>query len=278
MSKYTDYDSVSVNYDKTRKAVGIEIVLGFLASLPQPAQGLRVLDAGCGTGNYATLIQRWFPRVVCLDFSLGMLKKAKEKFEALKSHEGAFVQADMTHLPFAAGVFDAVVCNQSLHHIDEPGTDFKNQRSFFKHANRTLKPGGAVIINTITHEQLRDGVWWGDLIKPAVERMTGRFTSNEKLDEILRAAGFEITDQIVPVSTIIQQAGYFDEDALHRKEFRDGDSHFSLLTAPELQDTLERIDRMRADGQLGAYIAQRDRLRQRIGQFAYFVARKTKEV
>lgn len=278
MSKYTNYDQISINYDKTRKAVGIEIVLGFLASLPQPPEGLRVLDAGCGTGNYAALIQRWFPKVVCLDFSMGMLKRARDKFEQQGQHQGVFVQADMTHLPFKAGMFDAAVCNQSLHHIDEPGTDFKNQRNFFRHANRTLKPAGAIIINTITHEQLRDGVWWGDLIKPAVDRMTGRFTSNEKLHEILDAAGFEITDQIVPVSTIIQQAGYFDEDALHRKEFRDGDSHFSLLTEAELQHTLDRIDKMRAAGQLSAYIAERDRLRQRIGQFTYFVARKTRDV
>ena len=56
MSKYENYDRISVNYDKTRTAVGIEIVLGFLASLPQPAGGIgfRVRTAGSsGAGHRA---------------------------------------------------------------------------------------------------------------------------------------------------------------------------------------------------------------------------------
>ena len=278
MSKYENYDRVSANYDKTRTAVGVEIVLGFLATLRQPADRLRILDAGCGTGNYAVPVRRWFPNVVCMDFSMGMLKKAQEKFTDTGRGPGAFVQGDMGALPFRAGVFDAVMCNQSLHHIDEPGTGFRNHRSFFRHANRSLKDGGLVIINTITHEQLHDGVWWGRLIRPAVERMTERFTADEQLAQMLDEAGFALTDRVVPLSTIIQDpVAYYDEGALHRKEFRDGDSHFSLLTEAELAAVLAEVDRMRAAGELAAYIAERDRLRQRIGQFTYFVARKVKD-
>ncbi|MBA2672841.1 class I SAM-dependent methyltransferase [Ramlibacter sp.] len=278
MSKYENYDRVSANYDKTRTAVGVEIVLGFLATLPQPAGKVRILDAGCGTGNYAVPMQRWFPNLVCMDFSMGMLKKAQEKFVKLGRERGAYVQGDMGALPFRAGVFDAVVCNQSLHHIDEPGTGFRNHRSFFRHANRSLKDGGMVIINTITHEQLHDGVWWGKLIAPAVERMTQRFTSDAQLHEMLSEAGFAITDRVVPLSTIIQDPlAYYDEGALHRREFRDGDSHFSLLSESELAAVLAEVDRMRGAGEFKAYIAERDKLRQRIGQFTYFVARKVKD-
>ncbi|MBQ4796720.1 hypothetical protein F9U41_22100, partial [Pectobacterium versatile] len=50
MSKYEDYDAISENYDKTRTAVGIEIVLGYIASLNKERQALQILDAGCGTG------------------------------------------------------------------------------------------------------------------------------------------------------------------------------------------------------------------------------------
>jgi ubiquinone/menaquinone biosynthesis C-methylase UbiE len=278
MSKYENYDRISANYDKTRSAVGIEIVLGFLATLPQPADRVRILDAGCGTGNYAVPVQRWFPNVVCMDFSMGMLTRAREKFRQAGRGGAAFVQGDMGALPFRAGVFDAVMCNQSLHHIDEPGSGFRNHRSFLRHANRALKDGGLVIVNTITHEQLHDGVWWGKLIAPAVERMTGRFASDQQLGDMLEEAGFRLTDRVVPLSTIIQDpVAYYAGESLLTKEFRDGDSHFSLLTPGELEGVLAEVRHMRDSGTLAAYIAERDRLRQRIGQFTYFVARKVRD-
>ncbi|MBA2652732.1 MAG: class I SAM-dependent methyltransferase [Tatlockia sp.] len=175
MSKYENYDKISLTYDETRTAVGVEIILGFLASMPRPLNELLILDAGCGTGNYAYKLREKISRVVCADLSLGMLQQYKKK-SLHKNLDEDLVQCDLSELPFAENLFDAIICNQSLHHLDDPEEDFPNQKRFFEHAYRSLKPDGLLIINTITHEQLHDGVWWGKLIKPAVERMTHRFT------------------------------------------------------------------------------------------------------
>ena len=48
-----NYTAVSEDYDRTRVPIGIEIILGCLASGGCPLASLRLLDAGCGTGNYA---------------------------------------------------------------------------------------------------------------------------------------------------------------------------------------------------------------------------------
>lgn len=276
MSKYADYDSISKTYDQSRKPVGIEIIMGFLASMSKPLNELVVLDAGCGTGNYAMRLREKIARVVGADFSLGMLQQYQKKFGTDKANDSA-VRCDISELPFSGELFDAIICNQSLHHLDQPEDDFANQQKFFEHAYRILKPEGLLIINTITHEQLHDGVWWGRLIKPAVERMTHRFTSAVKLDELLSKHNFEITNRVVPVDTIIQEEGYFNPESLRQQAFRNGDSHFSLLSEAELADVLRQLAELESSGAIGPYIEQREKLREQLGQFTFFVARKRRQ-
>jgi len=273
MSKYENYDAISENYDKTRTAVGIEIVLGYIAALNKDRESLQILDAGCGTGNYALELSRHYPHIWCADFSMGMLNKCQQKF-AQHDRPARLLRCDITRLPFRDNALDVIICNQSLHHLDEPGNQFRNLAEFLRQAERSLKPDGLLLINTITHQQLHDGVWWGDLIKAAVEKMKPRFTTDEQLAALLDRAGLAITNRVVALDTLIQQEGYFDQNALLDKSFRDGDSHFSLLTPAELDEVLNKVRQMRDRGELAAYISERDRLRKEIGQFTYYVIRK----
>jgi ubiquinone/menaquinone biosynthesis C-methylase UbiE len=270
MSRYENYDVISENYDRTRTAVGIEIVIGYISSLKKDRQKLQILDAGCGTGNYSLELKKHFPHVWCADFSMGMLSKCQKKLSHHKQ-QANLLRCDITKLPFRNASLDVIICNQSLHHLDEPGSQFENLSEFLRHVTRCLQPDGLLLINTITHQQLHDGVWWGDLIKPAVDRIKPRFTTDEQLRALLDKAGLAITNRIVALDTIIQQHGYFDQDALFDKTFRDGDSHFSLLTPDELTLMLQQLSKLRESGELTNYICERDRLRRHIGQFTYYV-------
>ena len=58
MSVYENYTAVSADYDRTRIPVGVEIILGCLASGGRSLGSLRLLDAGCGTGSYS-VAPRW---------------------------------------------------------------------------------------------------------------------------------------------------------------------------------------------------------------------------
>ena len=53
MSSYEDYDKTSGHYDKTRIPIGVEIILGCLVKSGRALNKMKVLDAGCGTGNYS---------------------------------------------------------------------------------------------------------------------------------------------------------------------------------------------------------------------------------
>ncbi|VVP87564.1 hypothetical protein PS910_02564 [Pseudomonas fluorescens] len=70
-------------------------------------------------------------------------------------------------------VYDAVMCNPSLHHLD-PVDDFEAVKHFLGEAARSLKDDRVILISTITHNQLEDGVWWGRLIEKSVDRMKPR--------------------------------------------------------------------------------------------------------
>lgn len=52
MSSYEDYDKTSGHYDKTRIPIGVEIILGCLVKSGRALNQMKVLEAGCGTGNY----------------------------------------------------------------------------------------------------------------------------------------------------------------------------------------------------------------------------------
>ena len=77
-------------------------------------QDLHVLDAGCGTGNYAkALIEHGVGHVTLLDASSGMLEKAKAKLsdDIDSGKVKDVVEATMPPIPFPDASFDVVMFN-----------------------------------------------------------------------------------------------------------------------------------------------------------------------
>lgn len=77
-------------------------------------QDLHVLDAGCGTGNYAkALLDFGVGSVTLLDASRGMLDKAREKLadEIASGRVKEVVETAMPPLPFPDASFDVVMFN-----------------------------------------------------------------------------------------------------------------------------------------------------------------------
>ena len=71
-----------------------------------------MLDAGCGTGNYAkALIEFGIGKITLMDASKDMLAVAKEKLktEIEKGIVDKVVEAKMPPLPFEDGSFDVVL-------------------------------------------------------------------------------------------------------------------------------------------------------------------------
>ena len=76
-----------------------------------------ILEIGCGTGKNTALLARIGRQVLAIDFSPGMIEKAREK---LSLANVTFNAADITHAwPGKDQSFDLVVCNLVLEHISD---------------------------------------------------------------------------------------------------------------------------------------------------------------
>ena len=106
-------------------------------------QGIRVLDAGCGTGHVAVEIAQRYPEVevVGLDLSAPALDVARRRAERagvrgnLSFHQGAL--EDLSSLAIAAQPFDYIVSSGVLHHLSDPSA---GTRALAAH----LSPTGAI--------------------------------------------------------------------------------------------------------------------------------------
>lgn len=142
MSK-VNYNEISQVYDDIRQA-DIELINSFLQEI-EIEEKTRVLDIGCGTGNYTDLFQKVTQsEVYGVEPSKGMLGKAKAKQSKV-----VFKQGNAAKLPFEDEFFDFVYMTDVIHHVPEIG-------AMFAEINRVLKEKGRVCIVTQSHQQIEN--------------------------------------------------------------------------------------------------------------------------
>ena len=106
------------------------------------------LEVGCGTGKNTSFLAQIASVLYAVDFSQGMIDKAKEKVQADNVH---FSLMDITgRWDFEDGSFDLVTCNLVLEHI-------KDLSFVFSEATRVLQPNGYVFINELHPFRQYDG-------------------------------------------------------------------------------------------------------------------------
>lgn len=91
--------------------------------------GDRVLDAGAGEGRFKSYFTH--TSYVAVDLAVG---------DKVWNYSDLDTIADLTRLPFANCVYDAVVCTQVLEHVKEP-------LLVTKELARILKPGGQLFLS-----------------------------------------------------------------------------------------------------------------------------------
>ena len=77
-----------------------------------------ILEIGCGTGKNTVFYAQIGEHVQSVDFSQGMIEKAREK---VKVENVSFSMMDITQAwKFEDASFDLIVCNLVLEHIAKP--------------------------------------------------------------------------------------------------------------------------------------------------------------
>jgi len=165
--------------------------------------------------------------------------------------------------------------DQVLHHLpDEPSKGWPLTRKVIGELARVLRPGGVLVVNFCSHEQLRRGWWFFPLIEPAAERMIARHALLLELESMIVASGFELCGRFVPTDAVIQGQSYYDPRGPLDATWRAGDSVWAMLSPEEVEAVEERVRDMDARGELENFVAHHDSDRLNVGQTTFLCARR----
>jgi SAM-dependent methyltransferase len=276
VSTYEDYADASGHYDSTRVAVGYEIILGHLAAGRVPLAEVALLDAGCGTGNYAAVLAPHVGELAIVDASEQMLAVATAKLAATPGAPAVTARTGtLQALPFDDGSFDAVITNQVLHHLEsESDAGWPEHAKVFAEYARVLRPGGVLVVNTCSHEQVRHGYWAFSLIPIGTEELVRRYAPLDVLEDLARDHGLTPVGRFVAVDATIQGDAYFDAEGPLSESWRRSDSTWSLSPPAEMDAMVATVTGLRERGELDAYVAAHDARRPHIGQTTFLASRR----
>jgi ubiquinone/menaquinone biosynthesis C-methylase UbiE len=173
-----------------------------------PPGGL-ILDAGCGPGRYAIDLAQQGYRVIMLDLLSEMLRLGRDRVTqaGLVDRAPAPVEGDISALPYAEGVFDAVLClGAPLSHLTEAGM---RARAVGEMA-RVAKAGAPIFLTGIARlAATRGAIYWHnwtffDQFMTAASRASGIAYGSQvwymfaprELEALAERAGLEIVDRV----------------------------------------------------------------------------------
>jgi ubiquinone/menaquinone biosynthesis C-methylase UbiE len=201
------FDRVAHLYDKgwLQRALYTAVQDRALREL-RATQPRSVLDVGCGTGIFASRLDRELAPggVVGCDLSAGMLAEA-----AARSRGVGWVRGDSARLPFRAGAFDAVVCTQAFHFFDQP--------TAWAEFGRVLIPGGHALVGMMNPRTEIGSRRFGHLSSVASKTAVS-WPTRPEMRRMVTDAGFEVLAQhevewrfrrVLPlILTVAQAPGY----------------------------------------------------------------------
>jgi len=178
------YDRWAAIYDDEDNPL-VTLEQDHVERLMKDAGGLRVLDAGCGTGRHALSLARRGAKVTAIDFSEGMLARARRKPGA---DEVEFLQHDLeSTLPFSDHDFDRVFSGLVVDHIEDLA-------GYFSELRRVCAKDGLVAISVMHPALMLRGVQ-ARFTDPATGRVTFPASQTHAVSDYVMAAlgaGFAI--------------------------------------------------------------------------------------
>jgi 2-polyprenyl-3-methyl-5-hydroxy-6-metoxy-1,4-benzoquinol methylase len=127
-----------------------------LRGLPEYISGGKLLDVGCGSGNYLYSLRELGWDVYGMEIDEGAAGYARDRL-GLKVFSGTLEEAD-----FPDAFFDVVTMRQVLEHLSDPSSSLIE-------VHRVLKPGGRLMVEVPNIASLTAAMfknWWFNLDAP----------------------------------------------------------------------------------------------------------------
>lgn len=166
-----------------------------LALLPD-ISGARILDAGCGSGWYASQLLARGARVDAIDASASMVEHARRRLSAEGTQELTVQVADLSSkLPFEDESFTGAISPLVLHYLPD-------WRPALCEIRRVLAPGGWLQLST--HHPAADAVHFGTRNYFATEHVIDHWDWVGRV-ELYRRSLTEIFDSLLESRFVIEK-------------------------------------------------------------------------
>ena len=217
-----DYDRIASEYSQHRKVH--PGVLAELIRLSAISSNSKVLEVGCGTGNYAVALRTFVGCMVwAVDPSEEMLSKAKER-----SAEINFMPGKAEKLDFSQCFFDMVFSVDVIHHLS-------SQLDFFREAYRVLNSCGRICTVTDSEWIIRHREPLSVYFPETVEIELKRYPRIEELKRIMIQVGFrEAKETMVEFAYELRGAQAYRDKAF---------SSLHLISKEAFELGIERMER-----------------------------------
>lgn len=178
----------------------------------------RIMDLGCGGGNYAVKVTSLLPDVDCtlVDLSANMLAKAQERVQENITGTVTTIQGDYRDIQLEDNTYDVITAGTTLHHLRE----FQEWELVFTKIYKALKHGGTFWISDVvigeTDEiaKLMLEGWISILRKQLSEEEIEMYMARYETEDSPRTLSYQLD--------LLKQVGFSETMVLHK--------HFNFAT------------------------------------------------
>jgi ubiquinone/menaquinone biosynthesis C-methylase UbiE len=179
-------DKFLPGYYLLTRLLGFHKVYDTLISQAELADGMRVLEIGCGTGNVTIRAKRAAPGADVTGADPDPLALARAQRKARGLNGIRFERAYAQELPYGDGEFDRALSSMMLHHLDD---DVKAAAAAELH--RVLRPGGTLHIVDIGGQMAAND---GLVARFMMRNPHAAGNLGDAVPRLLRTSGFECAE------------------------------------------------------------------------------------
>lgn len=151
--------------------------LSWLDASNLPEQSV-ILDAGCGAGILAREVAKRGYKVFGMDYSYGMVERARNVCNSNKKLDVEFLQGDIESMPFEDSSFDMILCLGVITYLE-------SEEKALRELSRVLKPRGILVLSSLNKVYLTKYLDLPVLVKNGLREIFGsRITSWRKRADV----------------------------------------------------------------------------------------------
>ena len=229
MPERVNYNQISKVYNSRYEQNPLTGVQTYLTNYVISNSPKDILEVGCGTCHWLSILADNDSKLFGADLSIGMLRKARTSSQKLR-----LINSDADRLPLKENSFDFIYVVNAIHHFPKPLNFIKQVRNLLKYK------GSLCIIGIEISESIND--WYiYQYFKRAIEIDLKRFPSFKDLSNEMRNNSFTNISRTLAEQVNAVRNG---NDILHDHFLnKQGASQLALLSDEEYLAGINQIER-----------------------------------